>query len=61
MLAEPIRPLLVNSTTSQYKLYFAYGSRSSLYRYRDKALISLGDALANLAAGNGCQQREFMS
>ena len=37
MLAEPIRPPLINSTISQYKQYFAYRSRSPLEPYRDKA------------------------
>ncbi len=39
MLAEPIRPPLVNSTTSQYKRYFAFGSHSPVNPYRDKAVF----------------------
>jgi hypothetical protein len=36
VLAEPIRPPPNNSTTAQYKQYFAYLSRSPLDPYRDK-------------------------
>lgn len=38
MLAEPIRPPLTNSTSSQHKQYFAYRFRSLFEPYRDKAL-----------------------
>ncbi|MGF6971401.1 hypothetical protein OKW43_008496 [Paraburkholderia sp. WC7.3g] len=42
MLAEPIRPPLINSTSSQYKQYFAYRSRSLFDPYCDKAVMGAG-------------------
>src|SRR5258708_15280934 len=38
MVGEPIGPPLINSTTSQYKHYFAYRSSSPLDPYRDKTI-----------------------
>ncbi|MGF6408608.1 hypothetical protein OKW37_000278 [Paraburkholderia sp. MM5482-R2] len=41
MFAEPIRPPLINSTSSQCKQYFANRSRSLFDPYCDKALDGL--------------------
>ena len=60
MLAEPIRPPLINSTTSQYKQYFAYRSHSPLDPYRDKApqTPSLGEVVLWIAKLGGYLNRK---